>query len=127
MGSESRYRMFDLSSWQGSSVATLMFMIAILVGGLLMACRKYRKLKKRLPVTKTDVESGPRRDFIQMTDLAPISAFLKCPQISNCVNDGCSLNKAVGRDPAKCNNAFHLALDREKRSVSIAKESVECK
>ena len=69
IGSESRYSFFDLSSWQGSSVATLMFFIAVLFAVLLFAFRKYRQLKKRITEPRVDVETGSKRNMIQMTDL----------------------------------------------------------
>ena len=77
-------------------------------------------------MAKADVETGPRRDFIQMQDLVPISSILKHPQFSNYVNESCSLKKGIGRDLAKYNNSFHLALEHEKRSVGT-KEAVDCK
>ena len=39
IGSESRYSVFDLSAWQGSSVVTLMLLLTLIVGGLLSHVR----------------------------------------------------------------------------------------
>ena len=115
IGSESRYSFLDLSSWQGLSVAMLMLFIALLCAVLLFAFRKYRQLKKRLMAPRDDVEASPRRNMIEMTDLAQLGTLFRTQSVRKCMDVNCSL-KSIERAPAKCNNSCHLALEKERRS-----------
>ena len=111
IGSESRYSFLDLSSWKGSSVATLMLGMAILCAVLLFAFKKYRNLKKMLAVPRGDIETGSRGTVI---DLAQLGSFLRAPSTRNkCIDTNCSLKSLERTQQAKCSNNFHLALERE--------------
>ena len=113
IGSESRYSFLDLSSWQGSSVATLMLFMAILCAVVLFAFRKYRNLKKKLGMPRGDIETGNRRNVIQMNDLAQLGSLFRTLSTRNkCMDINCYL-KSSERTQAKCSNNFHLALEKE--------------
>ena len=116
IGSESRYSFLDLSSWKGSSVATLMLGMAILCAVLLFAFKKYRNLKKMLAVPRGDIETGSRGTVI---DLAQLGSFLRAPSTRNkCIDTNCSLKSE--RTQAKCSNNFHLALEKEAKRNAAA-------
>ena len=118
IGSETKYSFLDLSSWKGSSVATLMLFLAILCAVALIAFKKYRNLKKNLAAPRGDIEAANRGTVIDLTQLG---SFLRAPSTRNKCGDNCSLKQE--RTPAKCSNTFHLALENEaKRKATDAKE-----
>ena len=127
IGSENHYSVFDLSSWQGSSFATLMLLLTLVVGGLLFSCWKYHLLRKKLAVTRKDIDVGQRRKYVLVTDLTHAILFppynTRCNQFSFTEPQNCTLGKSVQHALlSKFIDSIHLALERAKRSADMQKD-----
>ena len=115
IGSETKYSLFDLSAWKGSSIATVLLVMAILLGVLLVALKKYRNLKKIAKANNGDVETGRKRDGVEMLDLVKLGNYLRSPpNINRTVDVCCPLDAAAPeRTKTLCSNKLHLALELE--------------
>ena len=113
IGSETKYSLFDLSAWKGSSIATVLLLIALLCGALLVAFKKYRNLKKMTLANNGDVEAGRRRGGVEMVDLVKLGNYLRSPPNNSRNVDYCCPLDVPERTKALCSNKLHLALESE--------------
>ena len=115
VGSETKYSLFDLSAWKGSSVATLLLLMAVLCGILLIALKKYRNLRKIARANVVDMEGGRRRGDVEMLDMVKLGNYLRSPTINNsrAMDVCCPLD--LSERTKTCSNKLHLALESEAR------------
>ena len=115
IGSETKCSLFDLSAWKGSSITTILLLMAVLCGFLLVAFKKYRNLKKIARANVVDVEGGRRRGDIEMLDMVKLGNYLRPPPINNnrVVDVCCPLE--MSERTKTCSNKLHLALESEAR------------
>ena len=107
-----------------------MLLLTLIVGALLFSCRKYQSLRKKLVVSRKDVEKGQKRNYVPATDMTHSALFpqaysnTRCSQISFTEPQSCTLGKSVehGALPSKCVDSFHLALERAKRLAAMEKD-----